>query len=190
MNYLPISGMPLIEEDEATPEVAQIYAEIKRDMEVPFVPNYFKAVAVSPAALRINWECFRGMIHHATLPHSLIAMIHYTIAKGRQCEYCSATNELTCRTLGIDEETLADLVEDLGNVSPKRIRAIIEFSLKAAYTPRSLGAEDYERVREQGVTDEELAEIIMIAALGNLGDTLADALKITVDPAIAAALGR
>jgi hypothetical protein len=35
MNYLPISGLPMIEEDEATEEVAQIYAEIKRDMQVP-----------------------------------------------------------------------------------------------------------------------------------------------------------
>lgn len=190
MNYLPISGLPLIEEDEATAEVAQIYAEIKRDMQVPFVPNYFKALAVSPTALLINWEGFRSMIHHATLPHSLIAMIHYTIAKSRQCEYCSATNELTCRTLGIDEETLAALVEDLGNVSPKRIQAIIEFALKAAHTPQGLVAEDYERVREQGVTDEELAEIILMVALGNYADTLADVLKIKVDPPVAAALGR
>lgn len=190
MNYLPISGLPLIEEDEATPEVAQIYAEIKRDMEVPFVPNYFKALGNSPAALLINWGIFRSMLQHTTLPHSLIAMIHYTIAKGRQCEYCSATNELTCRNLGIEEETLAALVEDLGSVSPKRIRAIIEFAQKAAYTPRDLVAEDYERVRAEGVTDEELAEIVVIVALGNLGDTLADTLKIKVDAPIAAALGR
>jgi alkylhydroperoxidase family enzyme len=92
--------------------------------------------------------------------------------------------------LGIDEETLADLVEDLGNVSPKRIQAIIEFALKVAHHPQGLVAEDYEQVREQGVTDEELAEIILIVALGNYADTLADALKIRVDAPVAAALGR
>jgi uncharacterized peroxidase-related enzyme len=190
MNYSPVSGLPLIEEDEAPAEVTQIYAEIKRDMQVPFVPNYFKALAISPAALTISWDGFRSFVQHATLPESLIAMLHYTIAASRKCEYCSATNELTCRTLGIDEETLNDLVEDLGNVSPKRIQAIIEFALKAAHHPQGLVAEDYERVREQGVSDEELVEIILIAALGNLSDTLADALKIKVDTPIAAALGR
>ena len=190
MDYLPISGIPMIEEDEATDEVAEIYAEIKRDMQLPFVPNFMKAVAISPAALTIQWHSFRSFIQHTTMPQSLVAMIHFTIAKSNHCQYCSANNELTCRTLGIDEETLTKLVEDLGNVSPKRIRAIIEFSLKVAHDPRGLVAEDYDRVREQGVTEEELVEIILLAALGNLGDTMADALKVKVDAPVAEALGR
>ena len=39
-------------------------------------------------------------------------------------------------------------------------------------------------MRERGVSDEELVEIIQIAAIGNYLDTLADALKIEVDSAI------
>ncbi len=190
MNYSPVSGLPLIEEDEATDEVAQIYEEVKRDLQVPFIPNYFKVLAVSPAALAIDWGNFRSFIQHATLPQSLIAMIHFAIASMNQCEYCSANNELTCRTLGIDEETLAALVEDLGNVSPKRVQAIIEFALKVAHDSKSLVAEDYDRVRNHGVTDEELVEIILIAALGTYGDTMADALKVKVDAPVAEALGR
>jgi uncharacterized peroxidase-related enzyme len=190
MNYLAISGLPLIEEDEATDEVAQIYAEAKREMQVPFVPNFMKAVAISPAALAIQWNAYRAFLQYTTLPQSLTAMIHYTIARSNHCEYCSAGNELTCRTLGIDEETLAALVEDLGNVSPKRIQAIIEFALKVAHDPRGLVAEDYDRVRDQGVTDEELVEIVLIAAYGNFGDTVADSLKIKVDAPVAEALGR
>jgi uncharacterized peroxidase-related enzyme len=170
--------------------VAQIYAEAKREMQVPFVPNFMKAVAISPAALAIQWNAYRAFLQYATLPQSLTAMIHYTIARSNQCEYCSAGNELTCRTLGIDDETLNALVEDLGNVSPKRIRAIIEFALKVAHDPRGLVAEDYDRVREQGVTDEELVEIVLIAAFGNFGDTVADSLKIKVDAPVAEALGR
>ena len=51
-------------------------------------------------------------------------------------------------------------------------------------------AEDYERVREQGVTDAELVEITLIAAIGKYNDTLADALKVDVEPMVAEALGR
>jgi uncharacterized peroxidase-related enzyme len=159
-------------------------------MQVPFVPNFFKVLAISPAAQAINWDIFRSFFQHATLPQSLIAMIHFTIAESNNCEYCSATNELTCRTLGIDEATLTALIEDLGNVSPRRVRAIIAFSLKVAHSPKELVAEDYDRLREQGVTDEELVEIILIAAFGNYTDTLADALKVKVDEPVAAALGR
>lgn len=190
MHYSTMSDLPIIEEEEASGEVAHIYAEIKRDMQLPVVPNIMKALAVSPAALAIYWDFNRSFYKYTTLPESLTSMILYTIAESGKCEYCSAVHELTCRTLGIDEETLSRLVEDLGNVSPQRIRVIIEFALKASHAPKSLVAEDYERVREQGVTEEELVEIILIAAIGKYSDTLADALKIEVDSLVAEALGR
>jgi len=185
-----MSGLPIIEEEGATGEVARIYAEIKRDLQIPVAPNYAKALAVSPAALAIYWNTVRGFYQHTTLPQSLTSMILYTIAETGNCEYCSASHELTCRTLGIDEKTLSSLVEDLGNVSPQRLQAIVEFALKVSGDPQGLVAEDYERVREQGVTDEELVEIILIAAIGKFNDTLADAMKIDVEPMVAEALGR
>jgi uncharacterized peroxidase-related enzyme len=185
-----LSDLPIIEEEAATGEVARIYAEVKREMQIPFVPNPIKTLSVSPAALTIHWDFYRSFTQHTTLPQSLTSMILFTIAKTGNCEYCSATNELVCRTLGIDEETLSKLVEDLGNVSPQRVRVIIEFALKVAFQPQGLVAADYERVREQGVTDEEMAEIILIAAVGKYLDTMADAFKIEVDPMVAEALGR
>jgi uncharacterized peroxidase-related enzyme len=190
MRYSAISGLPMIKEEEATDDVAQIFTELKHEMQMPFVPNMAQALAVSPAALAVHWEFFRSFYRHTTLPQSLTAMILFTIAKTRHCGYCSANHELTCRTLGVDEGTLNALVEDLNNVSPQRLRVIIEFALKASQSPQSLIAEDYERVRAQGVSDEELVEIILIAAIGSYGDTLADTLKIEVDSLVAQALGR
>lgn len=190
MQYLAMNDLPMIEEEEATDEVAQIYAEAKRELQLPIVPNMMKALATSPAALAIYWGSVRSFYQHTTLPQSLTSMILYTIAETSNCEYCSAGNELTCRTLGVDEETLSALVKDLGNVSPQRIAAIIEFALKVSHDPQGLVAEDYDQVREQGITDEELVEIILIAAIGNYADTLADALKIEVESLVSEGLGR
>jgi alkylhydroperoxidase family enzyme len=180
----------MIEEGDAVGQVAEIFAEIKRELQLPIVPNMDKALAVSPAALAIHWGFTRSFFEHTTIPESLTAMILYTIAETGNCEYCSASNELTCRTLGIDEETLSALVEDLGNVSPQRIAAIVEFAVKASHDPQGLVARDYEKVREQGITDEELVEITHIAAIGTYLDTLADALKVEVEPMVSDALGR
>jgi uncharacterized peroxidase-related enzyme len=190
MPNLTISNLPIVEEEDATGDVARIYDELKREYQIPFVPNMAKALAASPAALAMHWDFSRSLLQHSTLPQALTAMILYTIAETGNCEYCSAGNELTCRTLGVDEETLSALVQDLGNVSPERIRAIIEFALKASHEPQHLVAEDYQRVRKQGITDEELVEIIFVAAVGNYSDTLADALKIEVESMVADALGR
>jgi uncharacterized peroxidase-related enzyme len=185
-----ITGLPLVEESEASGEVSSIYAEAKQLMQIPYVPNMLKGLAISPAALTIYWHAFRAVLLYSTLPQALSAMILYAIAERNHCQYCSAGHEMTCRMLGIDEEMLDRLVKDLGNVSPERVREIIKFALKVNSDPQSLTSKDYDRVRAEGVTDEELAEIILLAALGRMGDTLADGLKIEVDTMAAQTLGR
>lgn len=184
------TGLEMVEEHEASDEVAVIYDEVKRTMQLPDVPSWLKMIAISPATLKIYWNFYQGFLRHTTLPQSLTAMILFTIAERRNCRFCSATNELTCRTLGIDDQTLSDLVRNLGKVNPERIRAIIEYALKVSNDAQSLGFEDYECVRQQGVSDAELVEITMVAAIGNLNDAMADALKIEVDSAITEALER
>jgi len=184
MGEITATGLRMVEEDEATGEVADLYEEIKREMMVPEVPNLFKALATSPAALAIEWALFKALYERSTLPQSLFAMLMYAIASQNDCQYCSASHELSCRTLGIDEETLRKLVEDLPNLTPERIRATIQFALKVARSPKALVREDYDNVRAHGVSDEELVEIIQLAAMGSSGDVLADALKIDVDAAV------
>jgi uncharacterized peroxidase-related enzyme len=179
----------MVEEDTASSEVAEVYGEIKQMLKIPFVPNSLKTLAVSPAALKIYWGMYRSFFQHATLPHALVSMILYTVAQRNDCMYCSANNELTCRTLGVDEETLKALSSDLSKISPERLQAIIEFAAKAAKEPHSLGLQDYEKVRDHGLSDTELVEVLLVAAIGNLNDTLADSLKFEVEASVVQALG-
>jgi uncharacterized peroxidase-related enzyme len=190
MIYLPISQIPMIEEEEATGEVAQIYDEMKRELEVPFISNLAKTLAGSLSALAPYWALVRTFYQHSILPHSLTSMILFSIAAAKDCRYCSASHQVTCRTLGVDEATLEAMVKDLEAVSPQRIQEIINFALKCALDPLSLVEEDYERVRAQGVSDEELVEIVSVAAAGNYLDTLADGLKIEIDSQLRQALHR
>ena len=190
MKYLPESNLHPVEEAEATGIVAQMYADFKRDMQFPYLPNMIKTLAISPAALAGGWGLYRGFLLNTTLPRTLTAMILFTIAESRDCEYCAAGNEFACRNLGVDEESLRALVEDLDNVSPERIRAIIAFALKVAHDPQALVAEDFERLREHGITDEEVVDIALNAAMATFFDILADSLKVEVDPEVAEGLGR
>lgn len=189
MKYLPESNLQPVEEAEATGDVAQIYSEIKRDLQAPFLPNMFKTLAISPAALASAWGLYGNFLRQTTLPRALMSMILFTVAESRDCEYCAAQNEFACRTLGVDEETLSALVNDLDNVSPERIRAIIAFALKVSHDPLGVGAEDYERLRELGITDEELVDIVLNAAMATFFDILADSLKVEVEPEVVQGLG-
>ncbi|MCB8946077.1 MAG: hypothetical protein H6658_20220 [Ardenticatenaceae bacterium] len=127
---------------------------------------------------------------YISLPESLLPIILYCIASARSCTYCSTVNALYCRTLGVDDETLEMLAENLDNVSPVRLRTIVQFALHCAFDAQSLTAADYDRVREQGISDDEITQIMFLAALANFNDTLADGLKIEVESAVLAALGR
>jgi uncharacterized peroxidase-related enzyme len=190
MKHLPESNLHPVEEEEATGTVTQLYAEIRRDLQAPFIPNMFKTLAVSPAALASAWGLYGNFLRQTTLPRALMSMILFTVAESRDCEYCAAQNEFACRTLGMDEETLSALVEDLDNVSPERIRTIIAFALKVSHDPLAIDAQDFERLREQGITDEEIVEITVNAAGATFFDILADSLKVEVEPVVAETLGR
>jgi uncharacterized peroxidase-related enzyme len=184
-----ISGLPLIEENEASGQVAELYDEIKQVMDLPFVPNIDKAMGMAPNVLAGTWGALRNVFLQTNLPMSLASMILFSIASARNCQYCSAVHQLTCTTLGVEEETLAALQEDLSAVAPERVQAIVSFALKCSLDPQALTATDYDDVRRQGVSEEEIIEVIGLAALGNYLDTLADALKVPVDSVIRDALG-
>jgi uncharacterized peroxidase-related enzyme len=170
--------------------VAQIYADIKRDFQFPYLPNLIQTLAISPAALTGAWGLYGGFLLNTTLPRALTSMILYTVAASRDCEYCTVINEFACRNLGLDEESLRVLVEDLDSVTPERIRAIIAFALKVSHDSQGLVAEDFERLREHGITDEEIVEIALNAAMATFFDMLADSLKVEIDPVVAQWLGR
>ena len=188
MTRLAVSGLSLVDEQTADSEVGATFDEIRRVMEIPFVPNIDKAAAGSPAVLAGTWEVLRNVFLKTSLPMSLAAMIMYSIAAARKCQYCSSVHQLTCKTLGIDEDTLSALGSDLAGLTPQRVQEIVQFALKCALDPQSLSEADYDAVRAQGISEQELIEIIGLAALGNYLDTLADCMKVEVDAVIKDAL--
>ena len=66
-------------------------------------------------------------------------------------------------------------------MTPRRVQQIVKFAQKCASAPATVTDDDYESVRAEGVSDEEIVEIIALAALGNYLDTLADAIRVDVD---------
>jgi len=189
MQQSTLTGLPFITEDEAEGEVADLYDEVKRIMQVPSVPYGLTIFGNSAPAIKYQMTIINYLTNELTLPLSLQSMIGYTIAADANCEYCSATNELRCRTFGVDEGTLAKLAADLDNVSPLRLRAIIEFCLKAAETPQELDRADFDALRGHGVSDAEILELVIMSAISVASDIIADALKTPIDPAVLEALG-
>lgn len=188
MDDIPASGIAPVSEAEATGGVADEYAEIRRVLELPFVPNFFKATAQSPQVLAGSWALERNLFVQTGLPMRLAAMILLSISAARNCGYCSSVHRLTSQSLGVDEATLGALEHDPSALPLGRERAAVIFARKAALEPRSLVPADYDAVRDAGFGDGELVELAGLAALGNYLDTLAEALKVPLDDILREAL--
>jgi uncharacterized peroxidase-related enzyme len=180
--------VPFVDENAAAGEVAELYNSMQEAMQIPFVPNLHKAIANSPHALAGTWGALQNIMMRTSLPQSLASMILYSIAAQNQCQYCSAAHGLTCRTLGIDDDTLKALADDISVLSPHRVQGIIQFALKCSADRANLTDEDFDAVRAQGIGDEELVDIIALVALGNYLDIMADSLRVMVDEPIRQAL--
>ena len=180
MRYLPISKIPLVEEDGATGEVAETYDKIRSFMGIPSVGPGYMALANSPAALSIVAGLFQSFMQQTVLPPPLLYMVHYTISTANKCLCCSTGFKDACRSVGVDEEMLEALVNNLDSVAPKRTQEIIRFAVKCALEPLTLTEADYDRLRDQGVSEQELVEIIFWAGYARFNDTLADASKLDV----------
>ena len=178
MKYLPISKIPVMEEEDAAGEIAEIFDEIRTVRSLPSVGVANLAAAISPATLISRTRLTHDFVQRATLPLPLLFMIHYAISSAKNCKCCSADFKHYCRSVGVDEEMLEALVSNLDMVNPKRAQEIIKFAVKCALDPQGLVEADYDRVRDQGVSDEELVEIIGWAALAVYSDTISDALKL------------
>jgi hypothetical protein len=48
--------VPLIDYDDACPEVRAVYDDIMETRQVDWVNNFWKALAVDPVSLRRTWE--------------------------------------------------------------------------------------------------------------------------------------
>jgi uncharacterized peroxidase-related enzyme len=157
---------------------------------MPIVPNFMTALGASAPALKFWTILTETMIETLTLPQAFQPIIFYAVAAHANCEYCSASNEVQCRMLGMDEDTLAAMAKDLPSVNPARLRVIVEFCIKVSQFPQQVDRADFNALRDQGVSDAEILELVTLTALAVASDIFADALKMPVDPMVLEALGR
>lgn len=173
-----------VEEDEATGELAEQYEEIKKSWQVPAVPNIDKVLARAPQALKGTLGLLDHIYMNSSFPQPVVSMLLYSISLARRCQYCSSWHRLTCRMVGVDEAMLSAVGNDLGAVTPERVQAIVAFGIKAAMSSNDLTEADYNNVRDMGISDSEIVEIVALAGAGVYLNIVADALKIDVDEMI------
>jgi uncharacterized peroxidase-related enzyme len=188
MNSMPVNLIPKLSTEETNEKVEEIFSDILRMTESPHVINMWRTLANSVPVLTGTWQLFSQVFFQSNLPMSLKSMIMFSVSASNHCTYCGAFLEVICRTVGVEGDTLQAIVNDLGGLNPERIQVIIRFAQKVARSPFAVTEEEFDMIRSYGITDEEILEIISIAAMGNYFDTIADSLKLQTDELFTSAL--
>lgn len=178
-----MSRFPIVEYDKATnPQVKRVYEEIKAELGFGMVPNIFKSMGTAPNFLEANWNHFRSTILHGKLPRTLKEMIGVAISQHNDSQYALKVHLHGLSALGISEEVLRLLVADFANCPlPEREKTVISFGLRAAASPHQLEDKDYQRLRDLGLDEDEIFEIIATAHLFTGVNMYTDAIALEID---------
>ena len=174
--------LKLFPDSEATGKLTDIYNDVKKTFQIPFVPNFIQAQGSRPDLLEPIWNCLVGLVvQEGKLPRPIKEMVLMAVASSNSCGYCESAHEVFCKAFAVEPETRKQIMHDLGHLRPGRIRDIIQFAQKAGSLPVQLEDSDYEILKGHGVTDEELQEIITIAAWGAFCNIMADSIRVPKD---------
>jgi AhpD family alkylhydroperoxidase len=102
--------MPLIEYEDASPEVRAVYDDIMETRQVDWVNNFWKALAVDPVSLKRTWESVKEVMAPGALDPLTKELLYVAVSVTNGCEYCIASHSAAARKKGMTEEQLAELL--------------------------------------------------------------------------------
>ena len=178
-----MSRFPIIQENEVTDAKAKkVYEEIKAELGFGMVPNLFKSMATAPNFLEVSWNHFRSTILQGSLPRTLKEMIGVAISQSNDSQYALNVHLHGLSALGMSEEVLRLLISDFENCPlPDREKAVIRFGLLAATNPHSVTETDYQKLRDLGLDEGEIFEIIATANLFTGVNQYTDSIALEID---------
>ncbi len=171
-----MSHVPLINAHQTSADRAALLLQIQQAFGT--VPNMFRAVANSPAALRSMWGSF-GALGGGTLPAKLGEQIAVAVADRNQCEYCLAAHTVLGRKAGATAEEMT--AAQTGHGTDPKTGAALRFALQMVEKRGHVSGDDVHHLREVGFTDEGIVEIVAHVALNLFTNYVNVALNVPVD---------
>ena len=78
--------MPLIEYEDAAPEVRAVYDDIMETRQVDWVNNFWKALAVDPVSLRRTWQSVKEVMAPGALDPLTKELLYVAVSVTNGCE--------------------------------------------------------------------------------------------------------
>lgn len=168
-----ISWFPVPDDDELDEPERKLFA--KAGEVVGFVPNVFRAYAWRPERFRAWFGHFKSVMEPTEgLSAREREMISVTVSQVNHCLYCLVAHGATLRELSDDPVDADRLTLDYhrADLTPRQ-RAMLDFAVKITANPVSCEEADVEALRAHGFSDEDVWDVIEVAATFNFTNRMA-----------------
>lgn len=164
---MPEPYVDIVEPDEATGRVREVYDEILDTREGEMAEEMslnrmWMAFAAAPYLLETFWDHMRTAYRGGTLPFELKSKVSLVTATVWDCEGCRLFHTDRLEREGVDDDEIEQLrqarIEDSG-LSEVEFE-VLRFTEKAATDAHDVTAEDVDRLRAAGLSDAEIVELV------------------------------
>ena len=102
----------LVEDSEASTEVRAVFDDIRKSRNTDYVNNIWRALAAHPPVLKRFWSQMKEiMVKESRIDALTKEYIYLAVSITNNCEYCINSHIAAARKKGMDDATLAELVE-------------------------------------------------------------------------------
>ncbi|MDG3040391.1 carboxymuconolactone decarboxylase family protein [Roseicyclus marinus] len=106
--------VPLLSDEELSPEAAAVFAEIRALRGTDYVNNFWRAMAHDPEGLRALWERLKVVMAPGTLDPLVKEMIYVAVSTANGCGYCIHSHTAAARAKGMTADQHAELMAVIG----------------------------------------------------------------------------
>lgn len=105
-----MATVPLISDDDASPEVQALYDDIRTTRGSDVVNNFWRALANQPALATETWERIKNVMAPGALDPLTKELLYIAVSIANGCEYCIHSHTAGARAKGMTDDTYAELL--------------------------------------------------------------------------------
>ena len=109
-----MATLGLIEYQDASAEVREVYDDIMATRKTDWINNFWKALAHDPATLRRTWKSIKEIMAPGALDPLTKEMLYVAVSVSNQCGYCIASHTAAARKAGMTDRMFAELMAVVG----------------------------------------------------------------------------
>jgi AhpD family alkylhydroperoxidase len=109
-----VATLGLIEYQDASPEVREVYDDIMTTRKTDWINNFWKALAHDPVTLRRTWKSIKEIMAPGALDALTKEMLYVAVSVSNQCGYCIASHTAAARKAGMTDVMFAELMAVVG----------------------------------------------------------------------------